>query len=235
VNATFNIDRDIGLQHYSKFGSEKPIWLKLAVSNGEGRNQINKNASMATTARLEWYPLGPFHDDGDNFEADLYREPNPKLGLALVTSSNQKSARTGGQTGRDMGTGEFRSMESRFFDLVYKYRGYSLSSEYAKRTVGNPIITNKLFVFEGEGYNLQTGYLLESNLEPSLRFSLIRPSSLIDEVTPEVRQYSAGLSRYIKNHVVKIQTDLTYNEQYAYSSNAYLGYWQWRVQFEVGI
>jgi len=235
VNATFNIDRDIGLQHYSKFGSEKPIWLKLAVSNGEGRNQINKNASMATTARLEWYPLGSFHDDGDNFEADLYREPSPKLGLALVTSANQKSARTGGQTGKDMGEGEFRSMESRFFDLVFKYRGYSFSSEYAKRTVGSPVITNKLFVFEGEGYNLQTGYLLESNWEPSLRFSLIRPSSFIDEVTPEVRQYTAGLSRYIKNHVVKIQTDLTYNEQYAYSTTSYLGSWQWRVQFEVGI
>lgn len=235
VNATFNIDRDMGVQHYSKFGEEKPLWLKLALSNGDGRNQTNENASLASTARVEWYPLGAFHDDGDNFEADLYREPAPRLGLGLAHSANQKSARTAGQIGKDLGTDQFRSMESRFFDFIFKYRGYSLSGEYARRTTADPVVTNKLFVYEGEGFNIQSGYLFESNWEPSVRYSEITPFAEIEDLTQKQRQYTVGLSRYIKRHVVKVQSDLSYNELLANTASAYNSNWGLRLQLEVGI
>ncbi|MBY0385578.1 OprO/OprP family phosphate-selective porin, partial [bacterium] len=58
VNAIFNIDRDMGLQWYNQFGDEAPVWLKLAVSNGEGRANNNVNKGLSYTARLEWLPLG---------------------------------------------------------------------------------------------------------------------------------------------------------------------------------
>lgn len=235
LNATFTVDRDMGVQHFSKFGNSKPWWVKLALTNGDGRNQPNKNASMAATARMEWYPMGAFHNDGDNFEADLYREPSPRLGLAVATSSNQKSARTGGQTGKDMGANQFRSMETRFVDLVYKYRGHSISAEYAKRTAGNPIITPSLYVYEGEGFNVQSGYVFESNWEPSVRYTQIWAAPEIRQLTQDTRQYTAGLSRYIQNHVVKVQTDMTYQEQHAQFTLPYRSNWIWRVQFEVGI
>lgn len=235
VNATFAIDRDMGLQHYSKFGDTRPVWLKLALSNGEGRNQPNKNASLASTVRLEWFPLGPFHDDGDTFDADLFREPEPRLGIGIVNSANQLSARTGGQTGKDMGTDEFRSMETRFVDMIFKYRGFSWSGEYAKRTSGNPIVTNKLFVYAGEGFNLQSGYLFESNWEPSLRYSQVLAASDIRQIAQDTKQYTVGLSRYIKNHVVKVQSDLTYQDspkQWTLPENHQ---WILRLQVELGI
>jgi phosphate-selective porin OprO and OprP len=56
VNAVFNIDRDMGIQHFSEVFEN--FWVKLALSNGDGRNQPNRNASLASTARAEWYPLG---------------------------------------------------------------------------------------------------------------------------------------------------------------------------------
>lgn len=235
LNATFNVDRDVGLQHFSKFGDARPLWLKLALSNGEGRNQPSRNASLATTARLEWYPLGEFHDDGDNFEADLFREPAPRLGIGVATSANQKTYRTGGQLGKDMGTGEFRSMETRFLDLFYKYRGHSVSAEYAKRTAADPVISSSLFVHEGEGFNVQTGYIFESNWEPSLRYTSVWSAPEIRRLAQDTHQYTAGLSKYIKNHVVKLQTDMTYQEKGAQYAKAYESSWIWRVQLEFGI
>lgn len=235
VNATFNVDRDAGLQQISQFGTERPVWLKLALSNGEGRNQPNKNASLATTARLEWYPLGSFHDDGDNFEADLFREPEPRLGLGVATSANQKTSRTAGQLGKNLPDDEFRSMETRFVDVVYKHSGYSLSAEYAKRTAGSPVVTNDLYLFEGEGFNIQSGYLFENNWEPSLRYSSIWTAPEIRKLTQDNRQYTAGLSHYIQKHVVKIQSDLTYQEKAAQHQLAYESNWTLRVQLEFGI
>jgi phosphate-selective porin OprO/OprP len=234
VNATFNIDRDAGVQHHSQFGDEKPMWLKLAVSNGEGRNQPNKNGSLATTARLEWYPLGKFHDDGDNFEADLYREPEPRLGLGVAHSANQLTNRTGGQTGDILPDGIFRSMEARFLDMVFKHRGYSLSAEWAKRTAPSPIVDADHFIYTGEGLNVQTGYLFENNWEPSLRWSALRPTEDIQTVAQEQHQYTAGLSKYIRNHIVKVQSDMTYQE-FTGSNMAYSSNWIWRIQLEVGI
>ena len=235
VNATFNIDRDVGLQHYSQFGATRPIWLKLALSNGQGRNQPNRNASLAATARVEWYPLGPFHDDGDNFEADLYREPEPRLGLGLSQSTNEQTSRTGGQIGKDLPEGVFRTLDTHFADLVFKYRGFSLSSEWAKRTAPAPIITDKLFIYTGEGVNIQSGYIFESNWEPSLRWSVLRPTPDIKSVAQEQRQYVVGLSKYIKNHVVKVQGDLTYQELVPTRSLGYNSNWILRLQLELGI
>ncbi len=235
VNATFTIDRDMGIQHFSQIIPN--VWIKGALSNGEGRNQVNKNASLASTVRLEWYPFGSFHDDGDNFEADLYREPKPKLGLGIVNSANQQTARTGGQTGKDMGKDQFRSMETRLVDLVFKYRGYSLSAEYGKRMVANPIINaaDKLFVFQGEGFNVQTGYIFENNWEPSARYTKVRAGSDIRSLTQDVSEHTLGLSKYINNHLVKFQTDLTYAERDANRFLAYQSNWSLRFQLEIGI
>ncbi len=235
LNATFNVDRDPGVQHISRFGSDRPLWLKLALSNGEGRNQPNDNGSLASTARLEWMPLGAFHDDGDNFEADLFREPEPRLALGITNSANQKTGRTGGQIGKALPDGEFRSMETRLIDLVYKHRGFSFSSEYAKRTSGSPVVTNDLFVHEGEGINVQSGYLLESNWEPSLRHTRIWTAPEIRELAQDQRQYTVGLSRYIRQHVVKAQADLTYQELLAQHALPYQSNWVLRLQLEVGI
>ena len=235
VNATFTVDRDMGIQHFSQVVPN--VWIKGALSNGEGRNQINKNASLASTVRLEWYPLGAFHDDGDNFEADLYREPEPRMAFGFANSANQLTARTGGQTGKDMGDGQFRSMETHFVDLVFKYRGYSLSAEYAKRLVANPIIdmSKKLFVFQGEGYNIQSGYIFENNWEPSVRYTRVHAGLGIRDQVQSQYQHTVGLSKYINNHLVKFQTDLSYTERPANAALAYNSDWSLRFQLELGI
>lgn len=235
MNATFNIDRDTGVQHYSVFGEEQPLWLKFALTNGEGRGQTNPNASIARTARVEWYPLGKFNQDGDYFEADLFREPKPKLVLGFTHSANQLSARTGGQTGRLLPDGNYRSMETHFADALFKYRGFSFLGEWARRTAPSPIVTGSRYIYSGEGFNLQGGYVLESNWEPSARFSMITPESEIKSVAQEQRNYTVGLSKYINNNVFKVQSDLTYQEFASNDSTAYSSNWVMRLQLEFGI
>ena len=122
-------------------------------------------------------------------------------------------------------------------DLVFKYRGYSLSAEYGRRTVANPIIdmTKNLFVFQGEGFNLQTGYIFENNWEPSMRYTRIHAGKDIRDEVQSRYQHTIGLSKYINNHLVKFQTDLSYTERPANASLAYNSDWSLRLQLEIGI
>lgn len=235
VNATFNIDRDIGVQQYSQFGDEKPLWLKLALTNGEGRNQPQRNASLATTARVEWYPLGNFRDGGDQFEADLAREQEPRLALGYTQSFNSLTSRTGGQIGKDLPTGQFRSLESRFADLFFKFRGFSFSAEWARRLTDNPLVSASHSVYVGEGLNVQGGYLLESFWEPSFRWSRLQPSLELQATKQEERHYTLGLSKYIKNNSIKWQTDLSYQDYLANESLEKKSLWSMRFQLELGI
>ena len=101
VNATFNIDRDFGLQLYYNNNIQ---WLHYvlrgAISSGDGRNITSSDRGLAYTGRIELLPFGRFTNGGDYFEGDLAREPSPKVSIGLTYSSNQNAIRTGGQLGR---------------------------------------------------------------------------------------------------------------------------------------
>jgi hypothetical protein len=235
LNALFNIDRDVGVQHYSVFNSDNPIWLKLAISNGQGRNQPNEATDMAYTSRIEWYPFGKFNDDGDNFEADLFREKEHRIGFGLAHSYNKGTKRTGGQLGNSLPIGETRDIKTTFFDILYKHQGKSLSMEYANRSVDNPIVNNDLFMVTGQALNIQAGVLNESNVELAFRYTLIKPRDGILERMGDEKLYTIGLNKYINNHVFKIQGDLTYRERAGTLSSNAKDNLELRLQVEFGI
>jgi phosphate-selective porin OprO and OprP len=86
LNATLNIDRDLGAQLTHWTGEDMPLALKLAITNGEGRATDNRDDGLSYTGRVEWMPLGSFKDDGDLFEGDLARESRPKIALGPATT-----------------------------------------------------------------------------------------------------------------------------------------------------
>jgi phosphate-selective porin OprO and OprP len=235
LNALFNIDRDVGVQHYSVFNPDQPIWLKFAVSNGQGRNQPNESTDMAYTSRIEWYPRGKFNDDGDNFEADLFREKDHKIGFGLAHSYNKSTRRTAGQLGATLPKGEERNIKTTFFDFLYKHQGKSLSVEYANRSVDNPIINNDLFMLAGQAINIQGGILNESNVELALRYTLIKPRDGVLERMGDEKLYTVGVNKYINNHVFKIQGDLTYRERAGTLASNSKDNFELRLQVEFGI
>jgi phosphate-selective porin OprO/OprP len=241
VNATFNIDRDLGAQMYHQFGDEQPFWLKLAISNGEGRATENKSNGMAYTSRIEWLPLGNFTDGGDYFEADLAREQKPKLSFGAVYSLNKKTTRPGGQLGQEFKTkGLNRDLETWLADALFKYRGFSWSSEYAKRWTDDAVFTDTdpakpVTIFKGQGFNTQAGYVFENNMEPVVRYTKIWADRDTLLGTNDQAQYTLGLGKYINKHKVKVLTDLTFVEESNRRSKLYENNWVYRLQLEIGI
>ncbi|MFY7991777.1 MAG: porin [Bacteriovoracaceae bacterium] len=239
LNATFNIDRDLGAQLYHQIGDEKPFWVKLAVSNGEGRATENKDNGLAYTSRVEWLPLGNFKDEGDYFESDLSREDAPKISIGAVYSVNKKTTRNGGQLGRQFTTvGLNKDMETWFGDFLLKYRGYSFSTEYAKRTTDSPFFkdgSTNVTIYEGEAINAQMGYLFDNNIEPAIRFTKLWAHGGARAGENDRTQYTVGLSKYINHHKVKFQTDMSFDEQTNPLKKSYQSSWIYRAQMEIGI
>ena len=240
-NARFNIDRDFGLQIY--YLNQKPTDfaynIKTAVSTGEGRNWTkNPDNGLAFTSRLELFPFGVFEDDGALFEGDLKREQTPKLMLSGVYHFNNNARRTQGTLGDDLF--EKRDMQSLLFDAVLKYNGWALQTAYMDRVSKNPLtfnpddITDIKYVFTGSGYDAQLSYLFQNNYELIGRFSHQTPHEDIEVLTPKTNQYSLGLTKYIWEHALKLQAEVTKSDL-NYFDNTTKNNWYVRFQIEIGI
>lgn len=239
VNATFNIDRDFGIQLYYN-NSIRALYyiLRGAISSGDGRNITASGRGLAYTGRVELQPLGKFTNGGDYFEGDLAREPKPKVAFGVAYSNNEDAVRSGGQLGkylydpRDIGTG--------IVDFLFKHNGWSFAAEYIQRNATNPVTMNVegdvRFVYVGHGQNFQGGYLFRNNFEIVGRYSKVRPDSEIQTLTQMKQQYAMGATKYIRGHRLKIQSDLTYEDNTWLSGpNQDQDYWMWRFQIEIGI
>lgn len=239
VNSTFNIDRDFGAQVYYNNNIQGFHYvLRGAISSGDGRNINASDRGLAYTGRLELLPLGRFTNGGDYFEGDLVRESKPKISVGLTLTSNQDAIRTGGQLGTFLY--EPRDIETRMLDFLYKHNGWSLSSEFLKRTSPNPLTQNTdgdiRYVYAGHGENYQASYLFKKNYELTGRFSRVRPDAPIQLFEEEVKQYTLGATKYIRGHRLKLQADVTYEQNHwLQDTNTDLNRWQFRLQIEAGI
>ncbi len=238
VNATLNIDRDFGIQaRYRNRLSQRFNYVILgAISTGEGRNILMADSDFSYTGRIELLPFGLFERFGDYFEGDLLREERPKLSIGLTHNRNYNTLRTGGQIGEFLF--QPRNISTYMSDWVFKYSGFSLSSEFLLRRSANPITNNDdgeiRFVYAGFGQNYQASYIFRNDVELAGRYSEMNPSYVIDAFEPMSKQYSIGLSKYLKGHRVKIQSDLTY-AQYLMNQGESSQNWIWRFQVELGI
>ncbi len=240
-NARFTIDRDYGLfLNYQNEDTQRFSWaLKSAISTGDGRNYTrNADTKLAYTTRLELYPLGAFLGNGTLFEGDIKREETPKLLLGATYHYNQGAKRTRGQTGSDLY--ESRALTSIHLDAMLKYRGISFQTAWMNRTTENPITVDALnqeltnFVQVGSGYDFQLSYIFPSDYEIIGRYSFLKPGSKIKELEPEREQISFGLTRYIWEHALKLQTEVT-NTRLMFPDSSTASDWYIRFQIEIGI
>lgn len=92
------------------------------------------------------------------------------------------------------------------------------------------------YVYVGHGQNFQGGYLFKNNVEVVGRYSKVRPDSEIQEIEDMTQQYTMGITKYIRGHRLKIQSDLTYEHNtWLSGSNPDRNNWQLRFQIEAGI
>ncbi len=219
VNSRFNVDREMGVQlhHFIDLGNDFIIKEAVAFSQGEGRNVTTGNeGGFQYTGRLEALPFGNFDDYKG---ADLKREPEPKLGVGVAYDYNNDAVRTRSNSGAYMETdaGLFETdIKTLFLDAMFKYRGWSVMAEYAKRTADEAQAVNSDgtptgdVVNVGDGFNLQTGYVFKNNFQLTGRYTSLDKAAGISGLGIQ-DQYTLGLSKYIVGHKLKVQTDLSLN------------------------
>ena len=221
LNARFNIDRDIGFQlrHHLKLTDTFIIREIFALSQGEGRNVTTGNlGGHQYTGRIELLPFGYFKNKGDYFQSDLEREETPKLMLSASYDYNDNAVRARSNMGvymiTDTGFHE-TPIKTVFVDAMFKYRGFSLMTEYASRSADDPIARNSdgtptgIVVQEGNAINLQSGYLFKNNWEVAGRFTHVVLNENLTGTGPQ-SQYTLGFSKYFVGHKLKVQTDVNY-------------------------
>lgn len=241
-NARFNIDRDFGFQihNLNEYKDKFSYNVKAAVSTGEGRNTTKGHDSgLALTGKIELMPLGSFTKDGTYFEGDLMREKKPKLLLSGAFQQNNHAQRTQGQLGNDLY--EQRTLKSVLLDGMFKYKGFAAMTSYMSRTTTKNAITfnpddltQSNYVYVGSGFDYQLSYLTKSNYEIIARYSLQKVGKDIVMKTPDTKEYTIGLTKYLWEHAFKLQTEITY-DQLNYGNGSEKGNWYFRFQIEMGI
>lgn len=233
VNSRFNLDRDIGVQlhHKNNFGASV-LKQAISISIGEGRNITSDNiGGYDYTGRIEYLPFGEFASKGDYFGSDLKRESKPKLAFGATYDYNDGASRQRGQLGSFMSDSlgfVTNDLSTYFFDIMFKYNGWSIMSEYAHRESKKSIINTKFGT--GYGFVFQTGYLFKNNFEIAGRYTSINPIDPDFSSISKEDEYTLGVSKYFMGHNLKIQSDLSYRNK-SLSDNT-IGY---RFQIELSI
>jgi len=216
-NNNFTLDRDKGVWIYTNFNLNKAVLKStIAVSSGEGRILSDKNNKLCYSGRVELLPLGDFSTNGDYVESDIEREAKPKLSIAGVYSFNEGSTRTMGQLGDFLYNAEVANVEYYGADLMFKYKGFSIESEFYNRNSNKGIITNKKdttqrnHVISGSTSMIQSGYFITKKIEIAARYAQITPQNSVASMMNKQKEYVIGLSHYFYKHSLKLQSDLTY-------------------------
>ncbi|WP_317897433.1 porin [Aurantibacillus circumpalustris] len=216
LNNEFNLDRDIGmhLRHKTKFGESFTTKEIICVTLGEGRNVTSHNDDgFCYTGRFEILPFGEFAGGGDYVGSDLEREQKPKLAIGATYDYNDNAKRSRGQLGSFIKVDSLvRDIQSIHTDFMFKFKGFSVMGEYAKRFVAERLDPSAYYI--GTAYNIQAGYLFKNNVELAGRFTELRPDKWNVSKGELIRgdkttQFTLGLSKYFVKHNLKIQTDIS--------------------------
>lgn len=241
VNAIFNIDRDFGIKaYYSPTIGSIPVHLKAAISTGEGRMANVTDDGLAYTGRGEILPLGAFTNDGDYYEGDLEYEQTPKLSIGGGYSLNDRTTRSGGQTG--VVVTRPVTLRTTFFDAILKYRGWAYQIEYMKRDTDNPENTDEdgepVYTYKGQGLNQQLSFFIDRDLGYELagRYTWLNPHDDIRAAESQTEILELGLTKYFRAHRLKLQLNGQYQIQNGIYRTSHTGnHWGATFQIELGI
>jgi len=99
VVSELNLDRDVGVQLFSRSLLNDKLGYTLGLFGGEGRNRLGREAGFLYSARVELWPFGQFDDvpEGDlqrRHRLSYYmRDHNLKIQGDYSNVTDQTSAR----------------------------------------------------------------------------------------------------------------------------------------------
>ena len=207
LNSKFNIDRDFGAFLVNQTNIGNTIIKEIvSITSGEGRNVTSSGDNgFCYTGKLEFLPFGNFSTKGIFYMADIQREETPKLEISAAYSYNDNARRSQGQLKSFVPDTAIADLTSFFVDVFFKYKGVSFMGAYASRAVENLPASVENPYYDGDGFNMQLGYLTKKNVEFAARYTKINPlgdNSFTD--------YTFALSKYFFENFLKVQTDVSY-------------------------
>ena len=90
------------------------------------------------------------------------------------------------------------------------------------------------YALTGRGYDGQLSYIFKNDLELIGRYSYSRPTNEIRAFVGEAKQYTFGVSKYLKEHSFKLQAEIT-TEMLDFIGRVDRQNWYGRIQVEIGI
>lgn len=110
--------------------------------------------------------------------------------------------------------------------MMFKYNGFSIMGEYAKKQVVDAPLAEMDFNFReslvdvngrsylsGSGINTQVSYLFKNNLELATRYTRVTPDTDPNISFKGTKEYTFGLSKYVVGHNLKVQADVSLVDQ----------------------
>lgn len=219
-NAEFTLDRDLGIEAFSKDvgGLGGRLAYYVGVFMGEGRNAYEpRDPGLLYAARIEVNPFGKFED---YVEGDLARSNTPGLSIGAAYAFQDRAHAARGVLGdlpADRGTTDFHHATA---DVMFKWQGFSLfAATHLRRGFnrvnggalddqGMPIAT--VPARSGMGWLAQLGYLVPKiPLEIVGRYGMIRKFEFGGDETSlrNSDEVGGGLNWYFVGHDLKLQLD----------------------------
>lgn len=216
VHSEFSLDRDLGVKLSSPDVAETGhLGYAVGVFTGEGPyTSEDPDFGMLYAARID-LRTAPFREYQ---ESDQERSATPRAGLGLAFGYLDEGKNDRGITGSPPSDGGTTDTLNATADFALRASGVSVDAAFhwreGNRNRGDLVDEdgNRLPTApprDGIGLMVQTGWLLpHSQLEPSVRYSLVHPTSETSALTT-LDEADIGLSYYFAEHVFKIQGDLS--------------------------
>ena len=215
VTSEFNLDRDVGLQALSTdlFGLGGHLGYNLGVFGGDGRGRVSGSYGLLYAARIELRALGGTRAV-ELDEPDFSRSKVPRLAFGVSAAFNHKTDRKRSTLDSLFSTGAWASYAHTGFDSIFKFRGFSLTSEFFLRKAVDDtniaLVDGKLRTDRAQsGYGgfLQSGYFLTESAEVTARLGGVYPFGDSNVGSRPTREVGGGLSYYFFKHALKLQAD----------------------------
>ena len=215
VNSEFNLDRDLGLDLRSKdFLGLKKMRYYAGIYMGEGHSSYeNGDFGMMYLTRIEYLPLGFYQDYK---EGDLEKNTTAKMSIGIAFAKIDEAKKDKGILGSTPLDGGTTDTLNATADINMKYAGWSFDGAFfwreGERNTGSTTDETGVAIPEqpprnGIGYSVQSGYIFpNTNVEFSSRYAQILPEDDKSSLSTS-HEAGLGLSNYIGEHSLKIQSD----------------------------
>jgi hypothetical protein len=238
------MDRSLVSEQYSSLGREFGLFIEsqfnfgkigfvpqVAITSGDGRNSFGASSidydfgGLKYAGRLNLYPLGYFSEGNNTQIADIKGEQKPKLAIGVSASYNVGATNSKGEGHgsfllyNELGKNKLPDYRKLYYDLIFKYKGFSFLTEYvlatAKVTEGTYLDINALNEIKttqisemlslGSGLNTQVGYVYNKKYGIDFRYSMVTPEfkTNTNSIIKERSEWTLGLTKYVDENNLK--------------------------------